>query len=245
MTKDYKGRLWIGCTVILGILLATPLLKGCALDPFEEFETPFNRDPNESLLDITTTYCELSPDGEYSEEYVVESGEKNEVFFAQGGGCILRPIREVWAMMHNMDLMLWEDTTRFTVNQGSPPSGSSHHYKINYVVEQSIGGASWTMDWFHSVTWGTLAQPGQVLVNYQKTAGTTHIKIWEGSILLEEVDEKVTGFAAIDNIKGSSLSGIDVSKPLGAVKDLYDKLRTKSDRFSDRNKEPNYEAINP
>lgn len=225
------------------LFLISILFSNCGpiLKP-EELETPYSRLPNESLIPLSTIYCEISPNGQYEEKLTVEQSESDDMYWASGGGCILRPIRETWALTHNLNLMQWEKTHEFSATKLSPAQDLTHHYEIKYIVHDTLT-VDWTMVWFHSLTgWGGMEDPGQVSINYQKTKGTSHIRRWEGSILLEAVEDGVTGFSIRNGIKGSSVSGIGAERAKTAVEDVYDKLKKANNRFSSR-QEPNWDAI--
>jgi len=224
------------------LLFLLPLFFiGCAMDPFPETETPFLRPVDESLVPITVSHCEPNEEGLYTEETKVISGEKEGLFWSEGGGCIQAPIREVWAKMNNMDLTRFEGMKDMEVlsAQSNLEDPTTHFYKVKYWV----GPIDYTVDWYQTLKWGTVEDPGQVLVNFQKVDGTSHIYVFEGSYLLEAIDENVTGFTSAHRISGSSWSRIQERHAIGNIADLHDKLKAHPEKYPDRDRTPNWEAI--
>ncbi|MGZ3706818.1 MAG: hypothetical protein ACXVA8_12380, partial [Bdellovibrionota bacterium] len=79
----------------------------------------------------------------------------------------------------------------------------------------------WDMDWYYSVKAGSLDDPQKILINYKKVKGTSHISYWEGSIILDRVNDHVTSFAMLNQIEADQNTAKDAED---AVKDVYRKL---------------------
>jgi hypothetical protein len=67
----------------------------------------------------------------------------------------------------------------------------------------------WTEEWAYSLTEGTERAPRQIVVSYQKVAGTTHIKRQCGSYVLEARDGATTDLSLYEEIKAARRSARD------------------------------------
>ena len=197
----------------------TPFL-GNAVDPLVRIPMPPDQggqSPQE------TPYCVKNSDGTYHDDVTVEMGSTSEYVWSQGGSCIFRPIREVWAVMHNQSLMVWKGISSSTFSlRKDPPSGVLYFYEVKYHVDDIIN-VDWTMNWYHSVKSGTKEVPTQILINYKKVKGTKFISLWEGSILLQAITPTVTAFTMRDQINASRTKPKDSADGL---RDVHEKLKT-------------------
>jgi hypothetical protein len=211
-------------------------------------DTPYTTDPTVPLVDLDTSpttppphtdpghpghpttppdtptrYCNKGVnDKEYPEGVHTSSGSQNGYDFGVGGGCLRLPIREVWAKLLNQKLMVWVDVDESTYLQYSPPEHVSFFFTVNYVVHQIIT-VDWDMDWYHTVKAGSKDAPVKILVNYKKVKGTSHISYWEGSIILDRVNDHVTSFAMKNQITADQTNAKDAED---AIKDVYGKMQT-------------------
>jgi hypothetical protein len=93
---------------------------------------------------------------------------------------------------------------------------------VNYVVHALLT-VDWTMEWYHSVSSGSVADPHKVLINYKKVRGTKYIHYWEGSIWIDQVEPGVTAVAIRNqvNANGQGLDEVEIT-----VREVIEKLRT-------------------
>lgn len=72
----------------------------------------------------------------------------------------------------------------------------------------------WTEDWGFSVKDGTLKNPKSVVVSYQKTEGTSHIKHFCGNMLLQTQKDGTTGIYLYEEVQADRRSAEDVMNGL-------------------------------
>lgn len=171
--------------------------------------------------DTPTKSCDKTG-GDYSEGIAPQPGQFEGHDYGFGGGCIRRPILEVWATSLNQALMQWVDVDDSRALEYAPPAGVAFFFSVNYAVHKFIT-VDWDMDWFHTVKAGTKQAPEKILINYQKVRGTSHIQFWRGTILLTRVNDHVTSFTMGNQISADQTSAQDAAD---AVKDVYGKLQT-------------------
>lgn len=173
--------------------------------------------------DHETVSCNQKANGsQYSEGSNTTHGSRDGYDWGSGGGCIHRPIREVLAVSLNRPLMVWNEVDDSTFLQYSPPDHVNYFFSVTYNVHRIIT-VSWNMDWYYTIKAGDLANPQKILINYKKTKGTSHISYWEGSIVLDHVNDSVTSLTMLNQINADQTSAQDAED---AVKDVYGKLRT-------------------
>jgi len=197
--------------------------------------TPFNADPLKPLVDIPmppprtfegpseTQYCFANEEGIYSSDVNVDQGDADDYVWGQGGACIFRPIREVWAVAHNQELLVWGgvDESSFKM-RSDKPEGITHFYEIEYFVDDIID-VDWKMHWYHSVRDGAFETPLQILINYKKVSGTRFIRYWEGTFLLHQVTPEITAITMRNQIKASRTNSDDAAS---TIRTIINKLRT-------------------
>jgi len=211
----------IGMHYSLSVLIGFSLLMSACGNADR---STFPGDPSYPLfLMDPREYCKQAEDGSFDGETVtIDSGEEDKYVWSQGGGCIKRPILDVWGATHNFDLMLWDGVDSYKLLVGEPPEKVSHFYEAYYVVNDFIT-VTWTMQWYHSVGFGTKADPEFLIINYKRVAGTQYIPYWEGSILLEKIEPGVTAIAVRNQIDAAQ-TGVEDS--ISAIEDIVYKLRT-------------------
>jgi hypothetical protein len=201
------------------------MMAACGSAP----DTPVTGDQRIPIRPDETQYCQpLSPNPEAS---TISSGE-GEYFWAEGGTCIRRPLREAWAVIHNTELMNWRGTTSYKVmDAGGIPDGFTHHTKIEYAVKKFMVTTTWIMEWHHSIQAGSFEEPNKIVVNYQRTEGTQHIEYWQGSIVLEALQDGTTAFWMRDQIRRTQGAP---EKCVETVEQVIEKIRTGA---------PNWDAL--
>lgn len=212
----------------------------------EEDETPFEGNAVEPIVPIAlppngssghgvdaTQYCSPNENGQFSDAVQISKGLQDDFVWAEGGACIFRPIREVWAVSHNQPIMVWDGVDSWNATEKPDrPEGVSHFYEIYYFVDRIID-VNWTMNWYHSVRQGTFEGPSQVLINYKKIKGTRFIPYWEGAIILHQVTPEITSISMRNQIRASQTDEDDASN---TILDVVQKLRSSS---------PNWDSLQP
>ena len=197
-----------GCVLRTAIVASALLMfSSCSKNKAD----PFDRPPTQELQGAgdRSRFCSPDAAGKYSEAVTVEKGEEGDSYiWGQGGTCVMRPLREVWAVSQNQPLMVWSKVSSSDYKVRSDlPSGISFFYEVNYVVHNLLT-VDWTMEWYHSIKQGTEKAPQQILINYKKVNGTTYIRYWEGSIWLDQIQPNVTA-VTIRNQVNASQQGLD------------------------------------
>ncbi len=188
-------------------------------------DTPFSGDPLVSAIPavITANFCKANASGNFvgPANLITEQGSKDGNFYAIGGGCINRPIREVWAAAQSGKGLKWSDPDllyfKRVANEQVP-----FEFETKYEAGPFFHREWWIMQWFQSVTVGDVANPTHIIVNYQKTSGTQYITSWKGTFELEAIAPGVTAFSMENLIAGN----VDVTNAVGGVKDIFSNMTT-------------------
>lgn len=172
-----------------------------------------------------TKYCAQNPDGSFSSDRF-EGGEAKTYKWGNGGGCIMRPLREVWAVSANQPVMKWNDVTRSSYTRGFdlPSPHVVLLFNVHYEVDDFIT-VKWDMSWSHSLQRGTSTKPEKILITYAKYNGTSYIEYWEGSIFISQVTPEVTSLFMQNQIDASRTS---VEDAVATVAEVFHKLRTQA-----------------
>lgn len=92
-------------------------------------------------------------------------------------------------------------------------------FDLETIVER-LGGfirIKWISQWYHSVTHGTYLAPDQVVVNFQKILGSSHVVYDKEGYTLDRVSPNVTGFAMRQIIKATQVDAVRVNKNIVEV----------------------------
>lgn len=217
--------------LLIACVLTFPL--ACAIR--KDMPTPFVNPTNKPKVDVPedatngTKYCEPDANGRFDSATVhIEGGlGANAVAWADGGGCVLRPIREVWAALQNMDAMKWDETDRMTFARTDHPNTDfTHLYGVTYYKSTIIGLIDWTIQWFHGFDIGTFDEPLRVNIQYKKVNGTSNIPVWEGGITLSKVKNGVTSIGIHNEFKARQSNGENVQSAKDSIIELTRKART-------------------
>ena len=218
----------------LASLLLT--MSGCAIrqnlasTPFNPINTlPTNDAQVDKDVSKGTKYCVPSAGGAFIENAPVfkattlPSGAAS----AEGGGCVVRPIREVWAVLNNLEVMKFNEADRFdAVRTINPKADFTHLYSITYFKNTPIGPINFTIDWFHGVGRGTFEDPDQVNIEYQRTKGTSLVPIWQGGIGLIKISETVTSISVRNAFLTRALSvSANIAKSSDQLNEIIMKAR--------------------
>ena len=150
-----------------------------------------------------TTYCRVNDAGQILSDDQIRVVEEGDVVHSITGGCIARPIREVWALFLNHGLMRPDDVDQYDPKARQDLVPNSPDNRIEFVfdlynVHHAVGGLvnpDWTVRWFHAVPYGDYASPNQLVINFQKIEGTSHIRLLRGGYVLDRTTDSVTSYA--------------------------------------------------
>jgi hypothetical protein len=190
---------------------------------------PDTIDPTQPPVLPSSQYC-APVHNQYNEEVLLEKGRSSgsqSHSWGRGGGCVMRPIDEVWSTIFNHELVKWNGVSEIEVTPMPQVGSSSYHYEIKYIVHDFIT-VNWTKEWFHTVTEGDAQNPKTVVISFQRVRGTRFVPYWEGSIVLTRLTAGVTGFAMSNQIRADR-TGPD--EAAGGIADMIQALRTGHGRF--------------
>ncbi len=147
--------------------------------------------------------------------------------WAEGGGCVLKPIREVWATLNNLEVMRFQAADSFTYQRTiNPEPNLTHLYVVTYYKDTAVGPIDWTIDWFHGFDKGTFEAPQRVNINYQRVRGTSNIPIWHGGIVLSKVNKAVTSIAIRNDFKARQSSAANEGSARSALVEMITHSRS-------------------
>jgi hypothetical protein len=174
-----------------------------------------------------TNYCQVDANGNTSAD-VVQVTQADHVHVL-GGGCINRSIRDTWGAILDHPAMKPDDVDDYNASYHpemvDPTQGQVFAFLIVNTVH-ALGGLvnpSWTVTWYHSIKLGTFEQPLQIIIDYQKTDGTSHINYQKGGWELDEVTPTVTSFTIDQQI---SADRYDIDKGNSDFHSIISKIRT-------------------
>jgi hypothetical protein len=148
-----------------------------------------------------TKYCQVDSTGKILSSDQITAQNQQGGVYSIGGGCIARPIRDVWGVLFNNDVMKPSNVDEYN-STPRPDLMSSTQPQILFIFDifnqhnVPLINPSWTIRWFHSVTYGTFEAPDEVAVNYQKISGTSYISQLQGGYVLDRVTDSVTSWVS-------------------------------------------------
>lgn len=227
------------------IALTVLFIIGCAIR--KNLETPFDPknkpviddggdkedkgggDNNDKDAPNPTRFCAPDSNGNFDSSAITETkagmnGDGSA--WHEAGGCVSRPIREVWAVLHNLDVMQWRETDSYTfVRTVKPKDDFTHLNEVTYYKSTIIGQIEWTTQWYHGFDRGTFESPLGVNILYQRVRGTSNIPIWNGGVVLSKVTDKITSIAIRNVFKARQSESENQASSRDTVHELIDKLR--------------------
>lgn len=217
--------------LLIACLLSLPI--ACAIR--KDMPTPFINPTNKPKVDVPedatngTKYCAPDANGRFDAATVALEGGlgANAIAWADGGGCVMRPIREVWAALQNMEAMKWDDTDRMTFSRTDHPTADfTHLYAVTYYKSTIIGPIDWTIQWYHGFDVGTFDAPSRINIQYKKVNGTSNIPVWEGGITLSRVKNGVTSIGIHNEFKARQSNGENAQSAKDSIIEITRKART-------------------
>lgn len=199
------------------ILAATFLLSFCFYTGCSSnIETGFEGDITKPLDGIPTGTVPTTGEGPFPTQYCYKSNGEfiSNVSVTRGGGkydwalggtCIFRPLRDVWAAFNHPSFMRWPEAEGYAAALSAAPAGVQLLWNTHYHLERfPVGDVDWDMAWYHTIMQGSPSNPRQVVINYGKYNGTSYIKRWQGSVLLEFVTPTITSITIKDTLSAST-----------------------------------------
>ena len=214
-------------------------MAGCAIR--DNLETPFNNPTNTPVIHdgsggtgngdpSQVRYCVPDANGVYDGAKVTAQATlvADSVAQATGGGCVLRPIREVWAVLNNQPEMKWEAADRLVTSRivNPPKPGFTHLYTDTYYKSSGIPiSIHWTIEWYHGIGGGTFEAPTSVNIVFHRTKGTEMMPVWQGGIVLTKVTETVTSVAILDEFRAAQGDDQNKNDSLDELNELIRHMR--------------------
>lgn len=230
------------------ILFLGGILAGCSLDGVKtEFsgEVAMDKKPSD--------YVALDEKGQYDQNiFIYNKGKEEnpaartltlapkEVFFAEGGGIVLRPIRVAWAVLHTKEALHLggpariesKDPTEPPFKELPPKEGYAFGFQISFVKPELLGmlRPNWIVQWLHKVTEGTVNDPEKISITYEKLDGIPQFKHWHGTIVLQKLDDNATAVAVKDTIY--AIMDTSEANSEDSVRHVIQNMRTMTPNFS-------------
>ncbi len=189
-----------------------------------------------AIQDRNTDFCAIDAAGNVltADRVSAQDGDR---IFGVAGGCVARPIREVWAALMNYDTMRSPDVNEYRISGRPDLVDPSRHLLVVWDISNvhiALGGIvkpQWLVRWYYALTYGTTAAPLQVLANYQKVEGTDYISHLSGGYVLDRVSENMTSFVVTESVKAAQT---DTNRIYKEVSDVLGKIRSAA---------PNWDAL--
>lgn len=144
--------------------------------------------------------------------------DKSEITHASLRGIVEKPIGEVLRLLldHNTTKSPKVDEMEVTdLLKPADPSYLARH-QVKFLIKPfPLVKIRWTEDWAYVVTAGTPQDPKEILINYQKIDGTSHIEHLCGSAVLRKLSPTSTDLYQYEEAKATrrspeeTLSGLE------------------------------------
>lgn len=165
--------------------------------------------PSTALLKAAPTKFEIEKD---VSSFGTDSKTNND--WGQVSGVIKKPITNLIEQLVDPKTIRDNDNTTVKVQELKIP-GFLKRFQEKIIIKPFLFiTIEWTEDWGISVKDGTLKAPKSVVVAYQKTEGTSHIKHFCGNMVLETQKDGSTGIFLYEEVQADRRSAEDVMNGL-------------------------------
>lgn len=142
----------------------------------------------EPLEEVTASLPEPDAQGQWPETINFRSGHRGDLYWTHAAAYIHAPISLVWTAMQDPEVVVdrravAEYTWDYNVEDG---------YDVSFVVHDVVHNiitVRFDVTWRESVVEGMREEPRLVAMRFEKTYGTTTIKLMRASIQLREAEE--------------------------------------------------------
>jgi hypothetical protein len=178
----------------------------------------------DSKLEVAD-FCQADANGQYpSSDFVVAESGDSPFSYASAGGCILRPLQDVWAISQKSRTWAWGNSDQEAFNATkltSTPAQGTHAQAFlgSYAAGPFFARQRWTMRF--DLQWSTGMQ--QIDIAYQKTRGTQHIPLWRGWVQMKQLAQNVVAFGMRDELSATQCNSRNC---LQTIRDVLTHLRT-------------------
>ena len=139
-------------------------------------------------------------------------------------GVVEKPLDRV------LNLLLDHNTTKspkvdeMAVEVAQNPDYIAQHF-VDFTIKPFLFiTVKWREQWGYELLTGTLTQPQEVLISYEKVSGTTHIEHLCGSVVLRKLDSNRTEVLQYERAKATSRSPEDTRDGLIGTLDTLRKI---------------------
>jgi hypothetical protein len=192
-----------GWALLLGSLV---LGAGCAGDETTVF--PDGLDPLES---VNKAQAPAPAAGDpYPQKINMVSGSNDQYDWVHARAYVHAPLAKTWAAVH--DAMV---TTDFTLSKHSYDFNVEPQYPISYVIHYEVDDlvtVNFDVTWRHGVATGTADAPQVTAGRWQKTWGTTYIRLLQGSVVGRKVDDNTTLIELIQHLDATDAGTDTITK---------------------------------
>lgn len=202
----------------------TPFIK--EPDAFTSPEASTSQDPGAPKKEESTAVCkydENSKNWVSVEPSIIDKHATEERYFAKGGGCVTRPLYDIWAVSHNKLGVKWRDANSDGYRKVEDPK-SPYYFEADYSAGPAMFKQKWVIA-FLQLFQGSPKESKMLEIQYQKIKGTKHIIYWKGKVLLQSLSDNVTSVLIENEIEGTQ---IGMEKAEGGIADLLDNFRTQN-----------------
>jgi hypothetical protein len=136
-------------------------------------------------------------------------------------GTVKRPIDRVNALL--LEPLFTRNPKHTTVTRlPLSENGSLNRYRVKITVKPIFFlTLEWEEEWTHALIEGTAEAPKSILISYQKTAGTSHIRHFCGNILIKALSPDSSGVYLVEHIDADRRDSEEVMNGLlGTLKAL-------------------------
>ncbi len=130
--------------------------------------------------------------------------------WGQVSGIVEKPILELYKKLQDPKTIRNSDNTKVEVTSSEPKDYLKLIHEKITIKPVFFMTVEWQEDWAYALKEGTPEKPTAILVSYQKTGGTSHIKHLCGNILLQALSPTRTGVYLYEEVQADRRSAEDV-----------------------------------
>lgn len=143
-----------------------------------------------------------------------DAGAAADRVWAQRRALVARPIEKLRAFLEDPRHFKDDQVDEMTL-AALPPGPNLKRFTVHSLVRPfPLVTVEWTDEWAVTLLAGTPDKPDQLLVAYQKVAGTSYIEHFCGTLLLRRIDEKTTDVAQYEEARITGRSHDEMKRGL-------------------------------
>lgn len=137
--------------------------------------------------------------------------------WGQTSGIVDKPIGELYKKLQDPKTIRNSDNTKVDLSSSEPKDFLKLIHQKIVIKPVFFMTVDWQEDWAFSLKEGTKEKPTAILISYQKTEGTSHIKHLCGNILLQALSPTTTGVYLYEEVQADRRSAEDVAKGISGT----------------------------